>query len=308
MDRKEGRTAQGKAPVCRAPYWLSRLFANRSVCQHGFGQLCHINAAHAGFSLAQAKHPVLALADGLPYGKALIVRISGGGEAGQIPCHLPAQAPVGIGHGTPAVIQRAEPVPQVAAVPGSVVVARQAAVKEPGVGGAPALIGLQAAPALCHLVHDGRNDVLAGGAHQIGNGKLPACRSGVYCLRGDQTAVDDGRAGQSACFFLNRLPCGEQSGRLQRPESVGIRAACFLHHLFPEAKAFVCRYDAESGADPAAAAHHRAGYKPFCQRRKAELLDAHGSRALAHQSDPIGIAAKGRDVVMHPLQGAQLVV
>ena len=38
------------------------------------------------------------------------------------------------------------------------------------------------------------------------------------------------------------------------------------------------------------------------------LLDAHAAGTLAHDGDGIGIAAKGGDVVAHPLDGSHLVI
>ena len=194
-------------------------------------------------------------------------------------------------------------------MPGPAAVPGQPPVKEPGVGGRAALVGLQPAPALGHPVYDGRHNVLAGGTHQVGDRQLVAPPGGRHPLPGDQPPVDHrGGAHPAPVGGLLLLPGRKQGLRRQGAECGQVGAAGPAHHRLPERIVVRRGGGGKLLAHPAAAAHHRAGRQPPGQRRQAELLHAHGAGALAHQGHPVGVAAKGRDVVMHPLQGAQLVV
>ena len=111
------------------------LFPHGLIGQHGDDKLQTIDSAHMGVLFSQAQDPALCFSGGEPFRKAFPVRVSGSREVCQISAHLAAQVPVLFSHGAPAVFQRPEPVPQIAAVPGAVIISGKLAVKEPGIAG-----------------------------------------------------------------------------------------------------------------------------------------------------------------------------
>ncbi len=56
------------------------------------------------------------------------------------------------------------------------------------------------------------------------------------------------------------------------------------------------------GAVEAAALHEGAGEEAGAVRRHQVVHDGEGAGALAEQGHPVAVAAKGRDILLHPAQ------
>ena len=125
-------------------------------------ELLDIHAAHVGGFLTQTEKIGLLGGNSLPLGQVCSVGVTGPGKVGQVIHHLSAEGGVLLSEGPPAVSQRAEPVPQVAGMPGTTVITGELAVEEPAVA-----VGVPGAPVLSHLVEVGRNDILAGKADEV---------------------------------------------------------------------------------------------------------------------------------------------
>ena len=108
-------------------------------------------------------------------------------------------------------------------------------------------------------------------------------------------------------LFFGSLPCCKQLGSGQLTECIQIGTVGLFHDRVPETILLCRRLGSQHLRDTAAAAHNCLGEQTFRQRAQAELLHAHRTGALPHDGDVVGIAAEGRNVGAHPLQGRQLV-
>ena len=189
-------------------------------------------------------------------------------------------------------------------MPGTTVITGELAVEEPAVA-----VGVPGAPVLSHLVEVGRNDILAGESNEVRNMVLFVGSQRLRAGLDLETAIHHRLAAHTLELGLGAdgIPGCKQSGGGEGTE-LGQRAAPGgLHDLLPERVVGRGRLGRQHLAHAAAAAHHGLGEQPPGDGGEDELLDAHGTGALAHDGDVVGIAAKGSDVGTHPLQGRQLI-
>ena len=189
-------------------------------------------------------------------------------------------------------------------MPGTTVITGELAVEEPAVA-----VGVPGAPVLSHLVEVGRNDILAGESNEVRNMVLFVGSQRLRAGLDLETAIHHRLAAHTLELGLGAdgIPGRKQLGGGEGTE-LGQRAAPGgLHHLLPERVVGLGGLGRQHLAHAAAAAHHGLGEQPPGDGREDELLDAHGTGALAHDGDVVGIAAKGSDVGTHPLQGRQLI-
>ena len=154
-------------------------FAYGFVGQHGDDLFQGAGLGHFCFAFAKVHYLLLRGRGGKPLGQLAAVGVAGPAEVAKVVGHLTAEPMVLLFHGPPAIGERAEPVPQIAGVPGTVVIAGQLPVEVPGVAGR--ILG--GTPIFCHALQDGGHHVVAGGAGHVGNvfgggtryGKMTVC-------------------------------------------------------------------------------------------------------------------------------------
>ena len=189
-------------------------------------------------------------------------------------------------------------------MPGTTVITGELAVEEPAIA-----VGVPGAPVLSHLVEIGRNDILTGEADEVRDVVLFVGSQRLGAGLDLETAIHHGLTAHTLELGLGAdgIPGCKQSGGGEGTE-LGQRAAPGgLHDLLPERVVGFGGLGRQHLAHAAAAAHHGLGEQPPGDGGEDELLDAHGTGALAHDGDVVGIAAKGSDVGAHPLQGRQLI-
>lgn len=161
-----------------------------------------------GGLLTQTEEISLLGGNSLPLGQVCSVGVTCPGKVGQVIHHLSAEGGVLLSEWPPAVSQCAEPVPQVAGMPGTTVITGELAVEEPAVA-----VGVPGTPVLGHLVEVGRNDILAGEANEAGGQKQRVAIAGIIamlpeCIVLDEpTAMLDPRGRKEVmdtCIKLNR--------------------------------------------------------------------------------------------------------
>ena len=124
-----------------------------------------------------------------------------------------------------------------------------------------------------------------------------------------ETAIHHGLTAQTLELGLGAdgIPGCKQLGGGEGTKFGQRAASGGLHDLLPERVVGLSGLGRQHLAHAAAAAHHSLGEQPPGDGGEDELLDAHGTGALAHDGDVVGIAAKGSDIGTHPLQGRQLI-
>ena len=121
------RTQFSERVVCAL--LIQRLFADRFVGQHRPDQFRHRGAAHSGGLLTQTQNLVLCSINRQPDGYIGAVGVTVLCKVCEVAHHLGAQYLILGREGTPAVVERAEPVPEIAAVPCTAGIAGQLAVE-----------------------------------------------------------------------------------------------------------------------------------------------------------------------------------
>ena len=195
-------------------------------------------------------------------------------------------------------------------MPRTFFISGQLTAEEIGIAGLFALVRLQPRPALCHFMHDGRHNVLAGGAHQVRDVLLPPCFCSFRRAFRKEYAVHHRAApGHGVLLFF---PClGERREQRLRFCAAQRRKICraqLLPHRLPERiRFFRFLRRAQQSGNAASAHHHRAAEQPVRHGRNTKLLYAHRARGLAHKSNLARVAAKSGDIIPHPAQRGHLV-
>ena len=122
-----------------------------------------------------------------------------------------------------------------------------------------------------------------------------------------QSAVNAGEAARGTQFLLGLVPDLKELLRGDGTELFQGFATGILHGFLPEGVVLFRRCRRQDLADTAAGTHYGLVEQTFTQGTHAVLLHAHAACALAHDGHVVRIAAKSGDVVMHPLNGTQLV-
>lgn len=122
-----------------------------------------------GLLLTQSQYPHLPFIGCDPHGQTCPVGIAGLYEIAKGIRHLVTESKNLLLHGPPAVGERAEPVPQVSTMPGTLLVAGKLPVEIPGIAG----LFLGSVPLLCHCLQDGRYYVLAANRLLLDDRKKP---------------------------------------------------------------------------------------------------------------------------------------
>ena len=128
------------------------LFAGGVVGEHRVPELKSLGIFHLGGVVAEGEGGSAAL----PLRSALTVWVAGFGKLGEIIGHFVSESVVLLGEGAPAVVECAEPIPQIRGVPRAVIVSGEISLKEPEVG-----VGLlRGAPFLRHREDEGWEHIL----------------------------------------------------------------------------------------------------------------------------------------------------